>query len=51
MNHSRSHGGTGGGSAGLSDLLSNYDAKEITHQEKTPGIKKEVVSFNSFSQL
>jgi hypothetical protein len=25
--------------------------KEITHQEKTPGIKKEVVSFNSFSQL
>jgi hypothetical protein len=25
--------------------------KEITHQEKTPGIKKEVGSFNSFSQL
>ena len=26
MKHSRSHGGAGGGSAGLSGLLSNYDA-------------------------
>jgi hypothetical protein len=26
MKHSKSHGGAGGGSAGLSDLLSNYDA-------------------------
>ena len=26
MKHSKSHGGAGGGSAGLSGLLSNYDA-------------------------
>ena len=26
MKHSKSHGGTGGGSADLSGLLSNYDA-------------------------
>jgi hypothetical protein len=28
MKHSKSHGGAGGGSAGLSGLLSNYDANK-----------------------
>ena len=32
-------------------ILPSKTEKEITHQEKTPGIKKEVGSFNSFSQL
>jgi hypothetical protein len=35
----------------LERLLFSKSEKEFTHQEKTPGIKKEVVSFSSFSQL
>jgi hypothetical protein len=31
--------------------LPSKTEKEITHQEKTLGIKKEVVSFSSFGQL
>jgi hypothetical protein len=32
-------------------ILPSKTEKEISHQEKTPGITKEVVGINSFSQL